>query len=73
MSKVPQISGRECVNALQKIGFYLVRQRGSHMTLRRDDPFVRIVVPNHKTLKTGMLHRIIKDAGLTVEEFLELL
>lgn len=73
MSQVPQISARECINALQKIGFYVMRQRGSHITLRRDNPFTRVVVPNHKTLKIGMLYRIIKDAGLTVEEFLALL
>ena len=73
MSRLPQISGRECVNALQKAGFYIVRQSGSHIVMRRDDPRARTVVPNHKTLKKGMLSSIISDAGLTVEEFIDLL
>lgn len=41
--------------------------------MRRDDPFSRVSVPNHKVLKKGMLRGIIKDAGLTVSEFLALL
>jgi len=73
MSKLPQISGSECIAALEKIGFYFVRQKGSHMYMRRDDPFKQISVPNHKTLKKGMLRSIIRDSGLTVEEFIELL
>ncbi|HLF89527.1 MAG TPA: type II toxin-antitoxin system HicA family toxin [Anaerolineales bacterium] len=39
MSKLPRISGRECIRALEKAGFYIKRQKGSHVTLRRDDPF----------------------------------
>lgn len=73
MAKLPVVSTRECVKALQKIGFYVVRQRGSHITLRRDDPPTRITVPNHKTIKPGMLRRIVRDAGLTVAEFIDLL
>jgi len=41
--------------------------------MRRDEPFAKTVVPNHKTLKRGMLKRILKDAGLSVEEFIELM
>lgn len=73
MSKLPQISGSKCINALQKIGFYVVRQKGSHIILRRDNPYKRLVIPNHKTLKKGMLNDIIKDAGLTVDEFIDLI
>jgi len=62
------ISGDECVKALKKIGFYMTRQRGSDMIMRRDEPFARTSIPKHKTLKG-----IIKDAGLTVEEFADLL
>ncbi len=61
------------MTALQKAGFYVSRQKGSHITLRRDDPKGRVTVPNHKAIKPGMLRRIINDAGLTVEEFIELL
>ncbi|MCS7066278.1 MAG: type II toxin-antitoxin system HicA family toxin [Fimbriimonadales bacterium] len=73
MSRVPRISGRECVKALQKAGFYFKRQEGSHMILRRDEPFAQVVVPDHKELGTGLLRAIIRQAGLSVDEFLDLL
>jgi predicted RNA binding protein YcfA (HicA-like mRNA interferase family) len=71
MAKVPQISGRECVRALENAGFYLLRQTGSHIHLRRDEPFAQVSVPNHKTLKRGTLRSIIREAGLTVDEFVK--
>ncbi len=73
MPKLPVLSARECIAALEKAGFYVMRQRGSHITLHRDQPPGRVTVPNHKELKTGMLRAIIRQAGLTVEGFLELL
>jgi len=73
MSRLPQVSARECIKALEKAGFYVARQRGSHIILRRDDPFARVSVPNHKVIKVGTLRGIIHDAGFSVEEFLELL
>jgi len=73
VSKLPVINGRDCVAALQRAGFVIRRQTGSHIIMRHDEPFIQVTVPNHRTLKRGMLARIIKDAGLTVEEFLELL
>lgn len=73
MSKLPTISGRECVNALERAGFYINRQRGSHIIMRRDDPYAQVVVPNHKTLDRGTLRGIIRQAGLAVDEFIALL
>jgi predicted RNA binding protein YcfA (HicA-like mRNA interferase family) len=73
MSNVPQISGRDCFMALTKVGFYLKRQQGSHMILRRDDPFAQVVVPDHKQLDRGTLRAIIRQAGLTVEDFVKLI
>jgi len=73
MTKLPVVSGRECARALEKVGFYVSHQKGSHINMRRDDPFAKTVVPNHKTLKKGMLKRILKDAELTVDEFIDLL
>jgi len=70
MSKLPRLSGRSCVRILQKFGFYLKRQEGSHMILRRDDPFTQVVVPDHDELDTGTLRAIIRQAGLSVDEFL---
>ncbi|HPD17123.1 MAG TPA: type II toxin-antitoxin system HicA family toxin [Planctomycetota bacterium] len=69
MSKLPRLSGRECVKALARAGFTLVRQHGSHMILRRSDPFTQVVVPDHKELDRGTLRAIIRQAGLNVEEF----
>jgi len=73
MSKLPVISGRECLRALEKTDFYLKRQKGSHMILRRDDPFTQVVVPAHKVLDRGTLRGIIRQAGLNVDEFNRLL
>ena len=73
MSRLPRVSGRECVQALVRAGFYNRRQRSSHIILRRDDPFAQVVVPDHRELDTGTLRAIIKQAGLTVEEFSKLL
>ena len=70
---LPKISGRECVRALDAVGFYVKRQKGSHIVLRRDDPFAQVVVPDHKELDSGTLRGIIRHAGLSVDEFLKLL
>ncbi len=67
------LSGAEVVRALQRAGFYRRRQRGSHIVMRRDDPFAQVVVPAHRNLDTGTLAAILDGAGLSVEEFLELL
>jgi len=74
MSKLPRISGRECVSALQKVGFYFKRhQEGSHMILRRDRPFAQVVVPDHKELDRGTLRAIIRQAALSVDDFIQLM
>ena len=73
MGKLQVISGRECVNALKKAGFFFKRQKGSHIVLRRDIPFAQVVVPDHKELDRGTLRAIINKAELTVDEFLALL
>ncbi|MGH7117311.1 MAG: type II toxin-antitoxin system HicA family toxin [Stellaceae bacterium] len=64
------MSGRQVRSALERAGFVLRRQAGSHMVLRRDDPYGRTVIPDHKQIRQGKLRRIIADAGLTVEQFL---
>lgn len=73
MSKLPVISGRECVRSLERAGFYLKRQTGSHLILRRNEPFAQVVVPDHKVLDRGTLRAIIRQAGLSVDEFVDLL
>ena len=73
MSYLPVISGKECVSALEKIGFYIKRQSGSHIILRKVNPFCQVTVPNHKTLDRGTLFNIIRCAELSVNEFKELI
>jgi len=71
--KLPRISGQECVKALGKVGFIVKRQHGSHIILRREEPFAQVVVPDHKELDKGTLRAVIRYAGLSVEDFLKLL
>jgi predicted RNA binding protein YcfA (HicA-like mRNA interferase family) len=73
VSKLPRVSGRECVRALEKAGFFVRRQEGSHIILRRDEPFAQLVVPDHKELDRGTLRAIIRQSGLTVEDFVSCL
>jgi predicted RNA binding protein YcfA (HicA-like mRNA interferase family) len=73
MSKLPRVSGRECVKALEKVSFYFKPQEGSHIILRRDNPFAQVVVPDHKELDRGTLRAIIRQAGLSIDEFVKLL
>jgi len=73
MTKLPKISGKECINALLKAGFYFKRQSGSRIVLRRDDPFAQLVVPNHKELDRGTLRAIIRQSDINVHEFMKLL
>ena len=74
MNGLPRVSGREVVKALQKIGYTRDRQRGSHIVLRQTvSPHRRITVPNHKEVAKGTLRAIVRQAGLTVDEFKALL
>ena len=73
MTKLPAISGKKAVKALIKAGFYVKRRHGSHIILRKDDPFLQLTVPDHKVLDRGTLRSILRQANLSVEEFNKLL
>jgi predicted RNA binding protein YcfA (HicA-like mRNA interferase family) len=73
MSKLPVVSGAECIKALGKVEFVVNRQRGSHVILVRDEPRTTISVPYHDSLDRGTLRSIIRQAGLSVDEFILLL
>ncbi|WP_414619345.1 type II toxin-antitoxin system HicA family toxin [Calothrix sp. CCY 0018] len=73
MSQLPVISGAECIKALEKVNYFVDRQRGSHIILIREEPRTTVTVPNHKELDKGTLRAIIRQAGLSVDEFLSLL
>ena len=68
MPRLPLLSGAEVIRALERLGFEQVRQRGSHVVLRRDS--IGCVVPLHRELKTGTLVGIIRQAQVTQEESL---
>lgn len=72
--KLPIISGKDTIKAFEKIGYKVVRQNGSHVRLRdNSNPYHKpVTIPNHKVLKPGLLRKLIKDANLSVEEFLSL-
>lgn len=75
MSKIPRISAKEAIRAFEKLGYREARQQGSHIRLRHPDYSQRkpFTIPNHRLLKIGLLRKCIKDAGITVEEFIKLL
>jgi predicted RNA binding protein YcfA (HicA-like mRNA interferase family) len=73
MTKLPRVSGRDCVTALAKAGFSVIRQHGSHIILRRPDPFCQVVVPDHWELDRGTLRSILRHAGLAIDQFASLL
>jgi predicted RNA binding protein YcfA (HicA-like mRNA interferase family) len=75
MSRLPAASGQEAVRVFERIGYRVVRRRGSHIRLRDEthSNHLPLTVPDHKTLKPGLLRRLIRDAGLSVEQFTELL
>lgn len=61
------------MKALQRAGFFLTRQEGSHLILRRNSPFAQVVVPEHRELDRGTLRAILRQAGISVEEFIALI
>ena len=74
MTKLPQISGKDLIKALQKVGFNIIRQRGSHIKLRKTQPTKKtIIVPNHKIIRPGTFRNILKIAEIDKNEFIKLL
>jgi predicted RNA binding protein YcfA (HicA-like mRNA interferase family) len=70
MSGLPRASGQQVVAVRQQFGFRVRRQHGSHIIMRRDDPFAQTVVPNHRELDRGTLRAILRQADISVEDFL---
>lgn len=72
MPKLPRISGDELIRALERMGFVAVRQRGSHVIMKRITPagVSGCAVPRHKELAIGTLHGILRQAQVSVEELL---
>jgi predicted RNA binding protein YcfA (HicA-like mRNA interferase family) len=74
VSHLPVLSSKELIKALAKLGYEIDHQTGSHIILRNKHyPFRRLTVPNHKIIAKGTLRAIIRQAGLTLEEFINLI
>ncbi|MFW6161188.1 MAG: type II toxin-antitoxin system HicA family toxin [Planctomycetota bacterium] len=74
MSRLPSLSGRDVAKALHKAGYRFDHQRGSHRVLRHEaPPHRRLTVPDHREVAKGTLRAILRQAGLTVDEFRSLL
>jgi len=74
VSVLPRISGREAVAAFRRLGYEVDRQKGSHIILRHaQPPHRRLTVPDHREIAKGTLRSLIREAGITVEEFASLL
>lgn len=73
MPALPQLSGRETVRAFESLGWKVVRQKGSHIILINDGQIATLSVPDHKEVAKGTLRSLIRSAGLTVSEFLDVL
>jgi len=75
MKKMPVVSGKELIKVLRRYGFWVERQKGSHVRLifKSLDKTIKLTIPLHDPLKKGTLSRILKDAGISVEELLSLM
>jgi len=73
VSKLPILSGEKLCKVLGKIGYEIDHQTGSHIIVRHiKPPHRRITIPNHKVIAKGTLRKIIKESGLSLEEFKKL-
>jgi predicted RNA binding protein YcfA (HicA-like mRNA interferase family) len=73
MGKLNNISGKEAVKAFQRAGWQVVGQVGSHVVMSKSGIRANLSIPQHKELSVGTLRALIRNAGMTVDEFLELL
>ncbi len=74
MSRLPVVSGRELCKILKKIGYSIDHQTGSHIILRNEDsPHRRLSVPDHKEIAKGTLRSILRQSGLSADEFKDLI
>jgi predicted RNA binding protein YcfA (HicA-like mRNA interferase family) len=72
--KLPAVKPKVAIRALEKVGWRVHRQKGSHVSMHKEGTPNLVTIPMHtKDLPKGTLHGIIEDAGLTIEEFLKLL
>lgn len=74
MRKLPSVSSKVAIKAFEKLDYKIIRQKGSHIRMRHkiDKSKQPLTIPNHKILGKGLLRKLLRDAELTVEDFLKL-
>ena len=72
MTKLPSVSGKKIIKAFEKIGYLIIRKRGSHFRLhhKNKEP---LSVPDHKTIGKGLLRKLLRDSEISIKEFIDLL
>jgi predicted RNA binding protein YcfA (HicA-like mRNA interferase family) len=75
MTKIPSLSYMQIVRALQRNGWIVVRQRGSHIRLQKHlgEEILKLTVPAHRPVKRSTLSHILKQARIEIDDFLKLL
>ena len=73
MSRYPEFPPDRVIAGLQQLGFYVRRQRGSHVIMRRDDPLAQTIIPHHRTVKPTIVAEILREANISLDDFLKLL
>ena len=72
MTKLPLISGKRAIKVFTKIGYQVVRKRGSHFRLHHSEKRP-LTVPDHKVLGKGLLRRLLRDSEVSIDDFIKLL
>ncbi len=72
---MPAVSAKEAIKVFEKLGYGIVRQKGSHIRMNHgtDHDKRPLTIPDHKIIGKGLLRKLLRDAGLSVEKFIELL
>lgn len=73
MGRLGNISGKDAVKVFERAGWYRVGQVGSHLVMSKAGVRVNLSIPQHRELSTGTLRALIRNSGMTVEQFIELL
>ena len=75
MPKLPSVSAKEAIKAFEKLDYEIIRQKGSHIRMRHriDNNKRPLTIPNHKILGKGLLRKLLRDAELTIENFIKFL
>ncbi len=75
MSKLPSISAKEAIKVFEKLGYQIIRQKGSHIRMCHEINKNKrpLTIPNHKIIGRGLLRKLLRDTRLTVEDLLKLL